>query len=156
MLDLMGATPEPERVVRDRNLVTGGGVTSGSEPTREDLALIDSTNRVPKAVRDVSLNCSRDVRFPRWRASLFESAPRRVSRSLHESACSLRTYGLGVNRDDLLRALAFLIALEQPAVAREAALTLPPWIDILDLVRAADGLQQLAQALDALRRTTAA
>jgi hypothetical protein len=30
------------------------------------------------------------------------------------------------------------------------------WIDILDLVRAADGVQQLAQALDALRRTTAA
>jgi hypothetical protein len=61
-----------------------------------------------------------------------------------------------MNRDDLLRALASLIALEQPAVAREAATTLPPWLDILDLVRAADGVQQLAQALDGLRRATAA
>ena len=61
-----------------------------------------------------------------------------------------------MNRDDLLRALAFLIALEQPASAREAAAALPPWIDILDLVRAADGIQQLAQALDRLRRNTAA
>jgi len=61
-----------------------------------------------------------------------------------------------MNRDDLLRALASLIALEQPAVARDAATALPPWIDVLDLVRAADGVQQLARALDQIRRTTAA
>jgi hypothetical protein len=61
-----------------------------------------------------------------------------------------------MNRDELLRALASLIALEQPATARAAATALPPWIDILDLVRAADGVQQLAQALDQLRRSTAA
>lgn len=57
-----------------------------------------------------------------------------------------------MERDDLLRALAALIALEQPAVAAQAAANLPDFIDIVDLLRAADGVQQLARALDAARR----
>jgi hypothetical protein len=61
-----------------------------------------------------------------------------------------------VNRDDLIRALAMLIALELPAPAREAARQLPEFIDILDLLRARDGLEQLAHALDQQRRDTAA
>jgi hypothetical protein len=61
-----------------------------------------------------------------------------------------------MNRDDLLRALAALIALERPAVAAQAAVTLPEFLDIVDVLRAADGVQQLARALDAQRRDRAA
>lgn len=57
-----------------------------------------------------------------------------------------------MNRDDLLRALAALIALERQTVAVEAATTLPDSLDIVDVLRAADGVQQLARALDAKRR----
>lgn len=69
---------------------------------------------------------------------------------------SIPFYISGVNRDDLLRALAVLIALELPGPAREAAQQLPEFIDILDLLRARDGVEQLARALDQKRRDTAA
>ena len=61
-----------------------------------------------------------------------------------------------VNRDDLLRALALLIALEQPSDAIVAARQLPEFIDILDMLRARDGLENLARAVDQMRRNTAA
>jgi hypothetical protein len=61
-----------------------------------------------------------------------------------------------MNRDELLRALALLTALEYPSVAREAAAVLPEWMDIVDLLRAGDGVQQLARAFDELRRGQAA
>lgn len=61
-----------------------------------------------------------------------------------------------VNRDDLLRALALLIALEQPSDALAAARQLPEFIDILDMLRARDGLENLARAIDQMRRNSAA
>lgn len=61
-----------------------------------------------------------------------------------------------MNRDDLLRALAALIALERPTVAAEAAAVLPDFLDIVDVLRAGDGVQQLARALDTVRRDRAA
>jgi hypothetical protein len=61
-----------------------------------------------------------------------------------------------MNRDDLLRALAALIALERPRAAAEAAAMLPESLDIVDVLRAGDGVQQLARALDAHRRDQAA
>jgi hypothetical protein len=61
-----------------------------------------------------------------------------------------------MNRDDLLRALAEMIALERPLVAAEAAAQLPEFLDIVDLLQAADGVQQLARALDQIRRGEAA
>lgn len=61
-----------------------------------------------------------------------------------------------MNRDDLLRALAQLIALEHYSDAQAAARELPEFLDIVDLLRAADGLQQLARAFDAQRKGRAA
>ncbi len=58
--------------------------------------------------------------------------------------------------DDLLHHLAALIALERRSVADEAAATLPEWLDLVTVLRAKDGIEQLAHALDARRRRDAA
>jgi hypothetical protein len=57
-----------------------------------------------------------------------------------------------VSRDELLKALAVMTALEYPSVAREAVQLLPEFIEVIDVLRAEDGVQQLARALDAATR----
>ncbi len=39
MLPLFGAIPDPRRVVRDGNVITGGGVTAGITPPRPSSTL---------------------------------------------------------------------------------------------------------------------
>lgn len=69
----------------------------------------------------------------------------RIGRSL----CSVKP-------DDVVRALAVLIACEDRATAERVATELPPFLELVDAVRASDGAMQLAQALDARRRALAA
>lgn len=66
------------------------------------------------------------------------------------------TYDPRVKPDDVVRALAILVACEEPQVAERIAAQLPPFLDLLDAVRASDGAMQLARSLDTLRRAQAA
>jgi hypothetical protein len=61
-----------------------------------------------------------------------------------------------VTPDDVVRSLAVLIALEDRATAERIAEDLPPFLELVDAVRASDGAMQLAQILDARRRAAAA
>jgi hypothetical protein len=56
---------------------------------------------------------------------------------------------------DVVRGLAALIACEDRAVADRMAADLPPFLELVDAVRASDGAMQLAQSLDARRRALA-
>lgn len=56
-----------------------------------------------------------------------------------------------MSRDQLLDAVRVLIGLEHGAAAAAAAELLPAHLQVTDLLRAADGVQQLARALDTLR-----
>jgi hypothetical protein len=58
-----------------------------------------------------------------------------------------------VHAQDVVKALAVLIALEDRATAERVAADLPAFLDPrLDCVRASDGAMLLAQVLDARRR----
>lgn len=61
-----------------------------------------------------------------------------------------------MDAQEVVKALAVLIALEDPAVAARVAADLPDFLDLVDAVRASDGAMQLAQSLDARRRERAA
>jgi phosphohistidine phosphatase SixA len=58
-----------------------------------------------------------------------------------------------VTSDELVSAVQGLIDLEDRARAQEAAERLPEHVVVADLLRAADGLQQLARALATVRRS---
>lgn len=67
------------------------------------------------------------------------------------------TYPAPVDPQEVIRALAILIALEDRSTAERIAADLPEFLDPrLDCVRASDGAMQLAQVLDARRRASAA
>lgn len=61
-----------------------------------------------------------------------------------------------MDANEVVRALAVLIACEDRAVADRIAAELPPFLELVDAVRASDGAMQLAQSLDARRRERAA
>jgi hypothetical protein len=57
-----------------------------------------------------------------------------------------------VSRDELLKAVQALLDLDHRDQAQRAAAQLPEHLPVADLLRAADGAQQLARELAALRR----
>lgn len=63
-------------------------------------------------------------------------------------------YPAAVKPQEVVKALAVLIACEQPHDADRIAADLPEFLNELDAVRAADGAMQLARSLDARRRAT--
>ena len=96
MLPLFGATPVAERVVVDRNRVTGGGVTAGI-----DFALtITAMLRGEAHARAVQLSLEYDPAPPFDSGSPDKADPATVA------AVQRRTAQLVPTRDDELRALA--------------------------------------------------
>ena len=96
MLPLFGATPVAERVVIDRNRVTGGGVTAGIDFALRLMALI----RGEKHARLVQLSLEYDPAPP------FDSgSPEQADVALVE-AYERRVATLAPGRDDELRRLA--------------------------------------------------
>ena len=96
MLPLFGATPVAERVVVDRNRVTGGGVTAGIDFALTLTALL----RGEAHARMVQLSLEYDPRPP------FDAgSPERAGEAL-VAAYRRRVERLAPGRDDELRALA--------------------------------------------------
>ena len=96
MLPLFGATPVAERVVIDRNRVTGGGVTAGIDFALTLTALL----RGEAHAKAVQLSLEYDPRPP------FDSGtPERAGPEI-VAAVERRIQALVPSRDDDLRALA--------------------------------------------------
>jgi cyclohexyl-isocyanide hydratase len=96
MLPLFGATPVAERVVIDRNRVTGGGVTAGIDFALTLTALL----RGEAHAKAVQLSLEYDPRPP------FDSGtPERAGPEI-VAAVERRIQTLAPSRDDDLRALA--------------------------------------------------